>query len=132
MKKSILTLITVFGLATISFAQMTDSVSKTPKRSPEERVQQSVSMMEKKLSLNADQKAKVYTATLERMKAVESARAAKQDGTKPDKMAMKAVMDKFDQDVSAVLNAEQKVKYEALKDEQKQKLGAAAPKKKKN
>ncbi len=69
MKKYILTIALFAAVAANTYAQ------KGQQKTSEERAQKSTEMMEKNLTLSADQKTKIYTASLERGKAIEALRA---------------------------------------------------------
>lgn len=82
---------------------------------PEERAQRSVDMMEKSLALNAEQKTKIYTASLERGKAIDVLRKAAGEGNRPDGEKMKALNDSYEKVVAETLTADQKKKYEEMR-----------------
>jgi periplasmic protein CpxP/Spy len=123
MKKYILTIGLFVAIATNSFAQ------KGQQKSSEERAQKSTEMMEKNLSLTADQKTKIYAAALERAKAMEVLRTEAGEGNQPDKEKMKAISMKYNKVLKETLNDEQKAKMEEMKANRPKPEGDSAPKK---
>ena len=113
MKKLILSAIVFIGMGTVTMAQSTDrKVQKTP----EERAQHATDVLDKKLSLTADQKTKVYALNLEdmRMPKVKHVKGEKRDMT-----AMKARMDAKDAKMNTILNDKQRVTYREWKETHK-------------
>lgn len=106
MKKYILSIALFVAVSTAGFAQ---------KKTAEERATKPTEMMEKNLSLNADQKTAIYNATVEKIKAVDALKDAAGEGNKPDADAMKAINKKFSDVVKATLTDEQKAKQKELK-----------------
>ncbi len=123
MKKYILTIGLFVAIATNSFAQ------KGQQKSSEERAQKSTEMMEKNLSLTADQKTKIYAAALERAKAMEALRTEAGEGNQPDKEKMKAISMKYNKVLKETLNDEQKAKMEEMKANRPKPEGDSTPKK---
>lgn len=117
MKKHFLTFILFVSMVTIGFAQQGPQGGGQPRQqgTAEERAKRSSEMMEKNLTLSADQKTKIYTASLERGKAIEALRAAAGEGNRPDGAQMKALNDTYEKVVAETLTAEQKTKYEEMK-----------------
>jgi hypothetical protein len=126
MKKYILTIGLFVAIATNSFAQ------KGQQKSSEERAQKSTEMMEKNLSLTADQKTKIYAAALERAKAMEALRTEAGEGNQPDKEKMKAISMKYNKVLKETLNDEQKAKMEEMKANRPKPEGDSTPKKESN
>ncbi len=118
MKKVILmAAITLFGF-TAAFAQ--DNVKKNNKAdhqklTAEQRAEKSTSELDKKLSLTADQKQKIYAIELDRAKKGEAKKSAVQAERKARKADMEADKAKIEQ----VLTPAQKTKLEALRAEKK-------------
>jgi periplasmic protein CpxP/Spy len=123
MKKIIVMLLLITGLAAYAKAQDTTKV----KRTPQERAARMGKMMQKKLNLTADQSTQIN--------AILADRAAKEDalkgqkGTKAEKL--KAIAD-ADAKIDAILTPEQRKLYAALKESAKEKgmgkkRGATAP-----
>jgi protein CpxP len=103
MKKLILSAILFISMGTVAMAQTNDrKVQKTP----EERAQRATAVLDKKLSLTADQKSKVYALNLEdmRMPKVKHVKGEKRDMT-----ALKARMDAKDAKMNTILNDKQRV-----------------------
>ncbi|TKB97842.1 DUF4890 domain-containing protein [Pedobacter cryophilus] len=115
MKKYFLTFILFVSMVTIGLAQQAPGQGQRQQGTPEERAKRSVEMMEKNLSINADQKTKIYAASLERGKSMEALRKAAGEGNRPDAAQMKALNDKFEKVVAETLTAEQKTKYEEMR-----------------
>ena len=122
MKKYILTIGLFVAMAANTFAQ------KGQQRSPEERAQKSTEMMEKNLSLTADQKTKIYAASLERGKAMEALRTAAGEGNQPDQEQMKAISQKYNKVLKETLTDEQKAKMEEMKANRPKPDGEGRPK----
>ena len=113
MKKHFLTFILFVSMVTIGLAQQ--APGQRQQGTPEERAKRSVDMMEKNLSINADQKTKIYAASLERGKSIEALRKAAGEGNRPDATQMKALNDKFEKVVAETLTTEQQTKYEEMR-----------------
>jgi protein CpxP len=113
MKKLILSAILLISMGTMTMAQ-TDH--RKVKKTPEERAQHATDMLDKKLSLTADQKSKVYALTLEDMK---KPKANHVKGEKRDTTAMKAAMDARDSKINNILNDKQRVAYKEWKEKRK-------------
>jgi protein CpxP len=123
MKKYILTIALFAAVAANTYAQ------KGQQKTSEERAQKSTEMMEKNLSLSAEQKTKIYEAALERAKATEVLRTEAGEGNQPDKEKMKAVSMKYNKVLKETLNEEQKAKMEEMKANRPKPEGDARPKK---
>ncbi|MBK0383492.1 hypothetical protein I5M32_11040 [Pedobacter sp. SD-b] len=106
MKKLILSIAFFVAIAGTTFAQ---------KKTAEERATRSTEMMEKNLSLSADQKTKIYDAALEKNKAMDALREAAGEGNKPDADKMKEINKKFADVVKATLTDDQKAKMAEMK-----------------
>lgn len=126
MKKIILSLALVTGLATLSNAQ--DAAGTATKKetrkeqTPEERAKKGASWAEKKLTLTADQKSQWEVAALKRIMANQPHHEKLKGSTTPEERKelhkqVKANMEAFDVSVNAFLTPEQKTKYEAIKKE---------------
>jgi Spy/CpxP family protein refolding chaperone len=130
-------LITILFLSVFSLAQAQRDTGQRPSRGgggngqgrmdPAERVERQTQRLTEALSLNADQIAKVkaiYTKNAENQrKAVEEARAS---GQQPDREKMReqmrASMTKQDNEIKALLTAEQKVKFEEFIKEREERM----------
>ena len=113
MKKLILSAILFISMGTVAMAQNTD---KRVQKTPEERAQRATDMLDKKLSLTADQKAKVYALNLEDM---QKAKSNHVKGEKRDFTAMKAAMAERDTKINNILNDKQRTDYKAWKETHK-------------
>ena len=122
MKKYILTIGLFVAIAANTFAQ------KGQTKTPEEKAKKSTEMMEKNLSLTADQKTKIYDAALERLKAVDALKAAAGEGNEPDQEQMKAIGKKYSKVLKETLTDEQKAKMEELKANKPKPEGEGKPK----
>lgn len=114
MRKLILTAALFIGMGTMAFAQNTDS--KREQKTPEERAQRATDMLDKKLSLSADQKSKIYALNLDGMKKM---KANHVKGEKRDRSAMKAAMEERDNKINNILNEKQRVTYKELQEKRK-------------
>jgi len=110
MKKFIFTALLFISLGTMSFAQTNGQ--KRQHKTPEERAQHTADMLEKKLSLTADQKSQIYAIHLEGMK---NFKKKGNDGQKFDGAAMKSAMEDRDDKINKVLNDTQRNAYKELK-----------------
>jgi protein CpxP len=110
MRKLIFTAMLFISMGTMAFAQQ-DSTKKA-RKTPEERAQHVTDALDKKLSLTADQKTKIYAINLEGIK---KAQGKHVKGQKPDKAAMKASMEERDNQISSVLNEGQRKTYDEIK-----------------
>nr|WP_294894053.1 hypothetical protein [uncultured Pedobacter sp.] len=118
MKKYFLSIALFVAVSTAGFAQ---------KKTAEERATKPVEMMEKNLSLTAEQKTTIYNATVEKIKAVDALREAAGEGNKPDAEQMKAIGKKYSDVVKATLTEEQKAKQKELKAQQAPHMDQPAP-----
>ncbi len=112
MKKYILTIALFAAVAATTFAQQRPQGQQG---TPEERAKRSVEMMDKNLTLTADQKTKIYDASLVRANETKALRDAAGEGNRPDAEKMKAVNEKFNKAITDNLTGEQKVKYEEVR-----------------
>lgn len=113
MKKLILSAILLISMGTVAMAQNND---KKVQKTPEERAQKATDMLDKKLSLTADQKSKIYALNLEDMK---KAKDHHVKGEKRDFTAMKTAMDRRDAKINNILNDKQRVGYKEWKETRK-------------
>ncbi|OAQ38185.1 hypothetical protein A5893_15415 [Pedobacter psychrophilus] len=116
MKKLILSIAFFVAITGATFAQ---------KKTAEERATKATEMMEKNLSLTADQKTAMYNANLEKNKAVDALKEAAGEGNKPDADQMKAINAKYSKVLKETLTEDQKAKMA----EMKANAGANGPKK---
>lgn len=123
MKKAILTIaIAVMGLSAAFAQDSTKSVRRQmPKMTAEQRAERITAKMEKKLSLTADQKSKVYAVELENAKKIDAWRTADKGDMKGKMKERKAVIDEQKAKIDAILTAEQKTKMDAFRAEAREK-----------
>jgi protein CpxP len=110
MKKLIFTAILFISMGTMAMAQQADH--KKTHKTPEEKAQHLTNSLDKKLSLTADQKSKIYAISLDGIKQMKKSHVK---GQKPDPSVMKTEMDKRDGQISAVLNSNQRKAYQEWK-----------------
>lgn len=115
-------LLIVCGLlfSVITFAKAQDGGRQMP--SPEERAKRSVDRLTEKLGLTDDQKSKITAIFLDQAAAITKARQE----SKGDRDAMRAqvqkINDESDAKITALLNDDQKKKFEAWKAERKERM----------
>ena len=129
MKKVIIALAVLTGLSTAGVAQEAIKADKTAKESrkemtPEERAKKGADHAEKKLGLNADQKAQWEVAALKRNMVNQPLHEQLKGSTTPEQRKdihkqIKANNDAFETSVNAFLTAEQKTKFVQMKEERK-------------
>jgi protein CpxP len=115
MKKFILSAILFISMGTMAMAQTTES--KKVQRTPEERAQRATDMLDKKLSLTADQKSKIYALNLNDMKNLKTKHVK---GKKRDMTAMKAAMEERDTKINSILDEKQRASYKEWKEKRKE------------
>jgi protein CpxP len=116
MRKLILSAILFISMGTIAMAQTN---GKKDQKTPEERAQRATDVMDKKLALTVDQKAKVYAINLEDMR---KPKAKHVKGEKRDMAAIKVAMDARDSKINNILDEKQRVSYKEWKEKRKQGL----------
>ncbi|MXV50645.1 hypothetical protein GS399_06640 [Pedobacter sp. HMF7647] len=121
MKKLIFGTVIMLGFATASFAQQ-DSLHHHVKKTPEQRAEMTTNVLDKKLALTSDQKAKIYAINLERAKKMETMRGQKD----ADHKAIKSEFAESDKQINDLLTDSQKKTYADFKAQQKQKMEARA------
>jgi len=96
---------------------------KAQRMTPEERIKKEIETYQKTLSLTADQTTKIkkiFTDSAEAKK--KEALASKESKQRPDRTKMLANMEKENKAIRAVLNDEQKVKFDTMIKEKKEKM----------
>lgn len=129
MKKALITLaLLVMTGAAVSAQEKpaTEKGQKMKNATPEEKAKNGANHAEKKLGLTADQKSKWEAAALTRIQSNEPLRAKMKGSTTPEERkqihtSVKENNKKFDETVNGFLTAEQKVKFEAMKKEHRDK-----------
>lgn len=122
MKKLMVTAAILVSSVCLSFAQDRMANDNRERKTPEERAQLMTNGLEKKLTLSADQKAKVYKINLERAKKVDEFQNARTDDRKKQMEARRSLMEDSDKKLSEVLTADQKKIYVELKSERKEEM----------
>jgi len=116
MKRIVMMIALVLGVTVFANAQ--NKVKKTP----EQRAQHQTVKLQKQLKLTADQSAKVKGILLARATKVDSLKQIAANGNKKAlKGQRKAIAQTTNQQLKAVLNANQQKSYEALKAARKEK-----------
>lgn len=112
--------IVVMGI-TATYAQKPAGQQRS-KETPEQRAEKHATVLQTKLALTADQKSKVKAIELERIMKNEEWRKS-DDGDRKAKMEeRKAFMKASQEKMDAVLTADQKVKFEAVRKEMRGKM----------
>ncbi len=96
-------------------------------RTPEQRAQMATDALEKKLSLTADQKTKVYALNLERAQRMEKTMKSEREFRKEQMEKQKAMMEDSDKKLSKILTKEQQKSYEDMKKESRERMKARRP-----
>src|SRR5687768_3849209 len=112
MKALMITMALLISGLTSGYSQSRDSGQK---RTPEERATHMTEVMNKKLGLAADQKAKVYDLYLDHAKKMEKMRMEASAERKDRMETHKQMMADHDTKLQRILNAEQLKKYEEQK-----------------
>ncbi|WP_316737340.1 hypothetical protein [Pedobacter aquatilis] len=123
MKKLILTMaIAVMGVTAV-FAQDSTRRARRPMQNltVEQRAERATNAMDKKLSLTADQKTKVYAIELDRAKKMDVFRTEDKSAMKDKMKSRKADMEASKAQLDNVLTADQKTKMDAFRAEAKEK-----------
>jgi len=124
----------IFGLAAIVIALNTFAHDTTKvKRTPESTANIRAHKLKTELGLSDDQRNQVYAAVLEKINKSKAVKQKYKDSTSETslKSEMALVKQSFDAKMNSILTPEQKVKYEALKVEKKDKMKAKKGKMKK-
>jgi protein CpxP len=113
MKKIILILLFVAGVTAFAKAQDTTRV----KRTPEERAQRTLTMMQKRLNLTADQSKQISVILADR-----ADKAAKMQGVKGNNLARLQAANDADKKIDAILTDDQRKTYAQIKETAKEKM----------
>lgn len=113
MKKTFLFIALLAG--TVSFSQ----AQQRPQRTPEEMAKRSTDMLEKQLTLSADQKTKIYAIELSQFKTMDSLRtaAAGSDNRREMMTKMRSMRDENTKKISDLLNEDQKKAYQKMQED---------------
>jgi Spy/CpxP family protein refolding chaperone len=95
--------------------------NKQASKTPEERATANSKRLAEKLNLNAEQQKSVYGLLLQRAQQVDADRAKIQGDKKAMRDAMKQNQENFENNLAKILTADQKTKYDKLKQERKEK-----------
>jgi hypothetical protein len=118
MKKILLMITMVLGISVLAQAQTKERQHKTP----EQRAERVTGMLQKKLSLNADQSAKVKTILLTQANQMQALRADTTGDRKVKREAFKAQLQKTDSELAAVFTANQNKTYSEFKAKMKERF----------
>jgi len=118
MKKNLL-LIALLAV-TISLSQ----AQQRPQRNPEEMAKRNLEMLDKRLSLTADQKAKISGILLSQSKAIDSLRSIARAQSAPQSVRgkMQSLLQENQQKIKEVLTDEQRKSYETVITEQQNRM----------
>jgi protein CpxP len=117
MKKIMLALFLIIGIAAFAKAQDTTKVKKTP----QERAAQMTKMMQKKLNLTADQTTKISAILTERATQMDE---PKMKGVKGGRVVKMQAMADADKKINAVLTADQQKQYADMEAKTKEKMAS--------
>jgi endo-beta-N-acetylglucosaminidase D len=118
MKKILLMITMVLGISILAQAQTKERQHKTP----EQRAERVTGMLQKKLSLSADQSVKVKAILLTQATQMQSLRANKDGDRKTHREAFKAQLQKTDSALAVVFTPEQNKTYGAFKAQLKERF----------
>ena len=128
--KSTILFLALMVASIFSFAQ------DGPKRSPEERAAQFVKVLNKELSLTADQSSKILALQLETIKKTDEIKAKGMNGDKKAmRQEMKTANEAADMSTKALLTEDQKTKFADWQEKRKEEMknrqgGGGGPNKK--
>ncbi|SEN96965.1 hypothetical protein SAMN05216436_12714 [bacterium A37T11] len=123
MKKMLLSVALIIGMGAAGFAQEADKKEHGHKpKSPEEMAQAQTNKLAEKLSLNDDQKKKVYALKLERSKKFANEMKGKHEEMMGKRDEMLKDQQAEDEKLEQILTPAQKESYEKLKADRKEKI----------
>jgi hypothetical protein len=112
----------LIGMGNLAWSQAPAAKeNKQASKTPEERATAHNKRLTEKLSLNAEQQKSTYGILLQRAQQVDADRAKFQSDKKAMRNAMKENEQNFETNLAKILSADQKTKYDQLKQEQKEK-----------
>lgn len=126
MRKSICSLAfcALFGLGVLSAAPQTQDQSNTSQNSRAERhrpdPQRQVQTLSKKLNLTEDQKNQILPILTDRQQQMQNIRQDSSLSPEDRRTKMRSVFDESDAKIKAVLNDQQKQKYEQMQQERRE------------
>ena len=121
MKKLIVMIMLLAGFSGLASAQTKEHKQH---KTPEQKAQRMTQVLQKKLTLSADQSAKVNAILLKsatRMDSLKAANAASAE-RKASRQSRKAILVQTDESLKTVLNADQQKTYAELKAQMKDKM----------
>ena len=140
MKRMMITAALVAGLISLGYSQDKPDRSRGEGRprsekpggehrmkTPEERAQSATDALDKKLSLTAEQKAKVYALNLERAEKMDKTMKSEREFRKSQMEKHKSLMEESDKKLSKILTEEQKKSYEEMKQQSRDRMKARRP-----
>jgi len=123
MKKFMIFAFALLITAAGAFAQEEVATAKT-KKSPVERAERFTKRMTKELTLDASQQERVKAINLDRFKQIEEAKSVTTAGKKEIATKIKGINDAYFNNLKGVLTLEQFAKFQAMKEEMKEKAFA--------
>lgn len=96
-------------------------------RTPEQRAQMATDALEKKLNLNAEQKAQVYALNLERAEKMEKFMKSEREFRKEQMEKQKSLMEESEKKLSKILTKEQQKSYDDMKNQSRDRMKARRP-----
>lgn len=121
MKKLLIVGALLFSVFTTALAQ------ERQMPSPEERAKRQSETLARRLTLTDDQKAKVHELFLDQAKATDSLRSAAQGDFQGMRGKLQPVQEATDKKIVALLNEDQKKKFQAYQDERKSRMQGRRP-----
>lgn len=113
----------IFTLSAVMGLLMTANVfAQGRTNDPEERAKRQTEKLKSQLSLNDEQASAIEQINLERSNKINALRAEKSEGRQKSADQMREIHQAWDTQVMAVLNPDQKVKYEELKADRAEKM----------
>ena len=93
-------------------------------RTPEQRAQMATDALEKKLSLTAEQRVKVYALNLERAEKMDKSMKSEREFRETQMKNKKALMDESEKELNKVLNEDQQKSYDEMKKQSRERMKA--------
>jgi len=91
-------------------------------RTPQQRAQMATDALEKKLSLTAEQRAKVYDLNLERAENRDKSMKSEREFRETQKKNQKALMEESEKKLNKILNIEQQKSYDEMKKQSRERM----------
>ncbi|MEX2512601.1 MAG: DUF4890 domain-containing protein [Cyclobacteriaceae bacterium] len=112
----------ICALVGATIIQVNAQREKTMDRSPEKQAERMTQMMAERLDLNEDQKKEIHALHLEQAQKRKAERESTKESMEARREAMKAEREAHHEKIAGILTEEQKEKWEALKEEGRQKM----------